>query len=378
MANIYMNTENLKTEEIQNEELQNEIEIQQINQNSAALILGSIASEELALADLIAAEAAKLNRLTGAPLTFENFRILSISVIRNLKFVLLKNTVLEAKLNETLNYIDVANITIGSTIENNLIALLNSIAQEQQQLGNLISIVGTRVQVLAPNLTFAPVNQLQLINEIVLTIMKVITEKNLVLLSKLRTVVRFIENNTLTLDAAQLTALTASINALLASINSEETGLANLILGEAAKLRRAQVLTVNPDEIPRLIAFNNTVTNVIDVVVQKNMILEAKLEDLIALISRFFTTPGAQEPFLAAITLIQASIAAEENALAVLINDEADKINDILSILPAVLTQGNVLTLILANDSVTTMLESITLKNMILEQKNLDIINFVL
>lgn len=370
-----MENNNINIENPLNEEIQNEVVLQQILPAGAYFIVGSIAAEELALANLIATEVAKLNRLTGTPLTFDNFRTLSISVIRELKFVLLKNTILEAKLNETLDYIDSANLDIGSTIENNLIALLNSIAQEELQLGLLINAVGNRVLTLAPTLTIA---QLQAVNEIVLTIMKIITEKNLVLLNKLRTIVRFIENNTLTLNAGQLATLTANINAILNAIRVEETGLSALILGEAAKLRRAQALISTVGDIPILIAFNNTVTNVIDVVVQKNMILEAKLEEIIALIIRFFPTAALQDPFLNPLTAIQQSIADEENALAVLITDEAAKINDILSILPAVLTQADVLTLIAANNSVTNMLESITLKNMILEQKNLDIINFVL
>ena len=103
MANFFnMNKENAKP---QNEKLQNNVVLQQIpdlNAAAAFSIVGSVAAEENALAALIQEEADKLALLTGDSLTFDNFTDLAGSITRTMKTVLLKNTVLEAKLTETL------------------------------------------------------------------------------------------------------------------------------------------------------------------------------------------------------------------------------------------------------------------------------------
>ena len=360
---------------INNDNLQDDVVIQQtpgINPAGAFNIVGSIAAEENALSAIIQEEAEKLNLLTGSSLTFTNFTVLSQSITRTMKIVLLKNTVLEAKLTETLNYIDKEDFTITPDLVTNLISVLGSIANEENALGNLIGALGNKVRLLAPSLNLA---QLQAIDEIILGLMKVITEKNLVLLSKLRRLVRFIVNNSAafpTPTPAQVAAVIANITNLINSITIEENGLALLIEAEAAKLNRAVVLTTNAEGVPGLIAFNNTITSVIDVVVQKNMILEAKLEEILALLALGFNT-SQLIVFAVALSNLQQSIANEEFALATLIGTEALKINNVATITP-----GDIANLVAVNDSATTLLESITLKNMILEQKNLDVINFIL
>jgi len=370
MANIF-NINNDKN----NDNLQNDVVLQQtpgINSAGAFNIVGSVAAEENALSAIIQEEADKLSLLTGATLTFANFTDLTESITRTMKTVLLKNTVLEAKLTETLNYIDRENFTITSDFVTNLISVLGRIANEENALGNLIGALGNTVRLLAPSLNLA---QLQAIDEIVIGLMRVITEKNLVLLSKLRRLIRFIVNNSTafpTPTTAQVAAVIANITSLINSIVVEENGLAILIEGEAAKLNRAVVLTTAAAGVPGLIAFNDTITSVIDVVVQKNMILEAKLEEILALLALGFT-PAQLAVFAVALSNLQQSIANEEFALATLINNEALKINDV-----ATLTPGNIDNLVAVNDSATILLESITLKNMILEQKNLDVINFIL
>lgn len=145
-----------------------------------------------------------------------------------------------------------------------------------------------------------------------------------------------------------------------------------LIEGESVKLNRAVALTTTPAGIADLLTFNDTITSVIDVVVQKNMILEAKLEELLALLALGFT-PAQLAIFAVTLSNLQQSIANEEFALAALIGSEALKINNIAAITP-----NNIDNLVAANESVSILLESITLKNMILEQKNLDVINFIL
>jgi len=366
MANIF---------NINNDNLQNDAVLQQtpgINPAGAFNIVGSVAAEENALSAIIQEEAEKLSLLTGASLTFVNFTELSQSITRTMKTVLLKNTVLEAKLTETLNYIDRENFVITSAFVNNLTTILGRIANEENALGNLIGALGNTVRLLAPSLTLA---QLQDVDEIIIGLMRVITEKNLVLLSKLRRIVRFIVNNSgafPTPTAEQVAAVIASITSLINSITVEENGLAILIEAEAAKLNRAVVLTTAAAGVPGLIAFNDTITAVIDVVVQKNMILEAKLEEILALLALGFT-PAQLAVFAVALSNLQQSIANEEFALATLIGTEALKINGV-----ATLTPGNIANLVAVNDSATILLESITLKNMILEQKNLDVINFIL
>ena len=371
MSNIF----NINNENLKHDNMHNCIEEQQtpgLNAAAAFNIIGSIASEENALAAIIQEEADKLFLLTGSNLTFTNFTSLTGSVIRTMKTVLLKNTVLEAKLTETLNYIDVQNFAITPTLVDNLIAVLRSIANEENALGNLIAALGNAVRLLAPSLTLA---QLQTVDQFVTSLMRVITEKNLVLLSKLRRVVRFIVNNSAafpTPTPAQVAATITAINSLINSITVEENGLAVLIEGEAVKLSRAVALTTTPAGIPDLLAFNAIITSVIDIVVQKNMILEAKLEDILALLALGFT-PAQLTVFAVTLSNLQQSIANEEFALATLIGTEAAKINAV-----AGLTPGNIGNLIAVNDSSTTLLESITLKNMILQQKNLEVINFIL
>ncbi|WP_019227680.1 hypothetical protein [Sedimentibacter sp. B4] len=371
MANIF----NINSDSIKDNNVQNDVDVQQtpgLNATAAFNIVGSVASEENALAAIIQEEADKLSLLTGAALTFANFTDLAESITRTMKTVLLKNTVLEAKLTETLNYIDNEPFIISPVFVDNLIAILARIANEENALGNLIRALGNAVRLLAPSLTLA---QLQAVDQIVISLLRVITEKNLVLLSKLRRLVRFIINNSEafpTPSAAQVAATIAAINSLITSIVVEENGLAVLIEGEAAKLNRAVALTTNAAGIPGLLAFNNTITSVIDIVVQKNMILEAKLEDILALLALGFT-PAQLAVFAATLSNLQQSIANEEFSLAALIGTEALKINAIAGITP-----GNIGNLVAVNDSATTLLESITLKNMILQQKNLEVINFIL
>lgn len=371
MANIF----NINSESIKDDNIKNDVDIQQtpgLNAAAAFNIVGSVAAEENALAALIQEEADKLSLLTGATLTFANFTNLTESITRTMKTVLLKNTVLEAKLTETLNYIDSENFTITPAFVDNLIAILGRIANEENALGNLIRALGNAVRLLAPGLTLA---QLQSVDQIVISLMRVITEKNLVLLSKLRRLVRFIVNNSAafpTPTPAQVAATIAAINSLITSIVVEENGLAVLIEGEAAKLNRAVALTTTAAGIPDLLAFNTTITSVIDIVVQKNMILEAKLEDILALLALGFT-PAQLAVFAITLSNLQQSIANEEFALATLIGTEALKINAVAGITPS-----NIGNLVAVNDSATTLLESITLKNMILQQKNLEVINFIL
>ncbi|MEA5094588.1 MAG: hypothetical protein VB128_06530 [Sedimentibacter saalensis] len=372
MANIF----NINSDSIKDNNVQNDVDIQQIpglNAAAAFNIVGSVASEENALAAIIQEEADKLSLLTGAALTFANFTDLAESITRTMKTVLLKNTVLEAKLTETLNYIEnEPSFIISPVFVDNLIAILARIANEENALGNLIRALGNAVRLLAPALSLA---QLQAVDQIVISLLRVITEKNLVLLSKLRRLVRFIVNNSdsfPTPTAAQVAATIAAINSLITSITVEENGLAVLIEGEAAKLNRAVALTTSAAGIPGLLAFNNTITSVIDIVVQKNMILEAKLEDILALLALGFT-PAQLAVFAATLSNLQQSIANEEFSLAALIGTEALKINAIAEITP-----GNIGNLVAVNDSATTLLESITLKNMILQQKNLEVINFIL
>ena len=325
MANFF----NINNENTKKATLQDDVVIQQtpgLNEAAAFNVVGSIAAEENALAALIQEEADKLASLTGDALTFDNFTELTESIIRTLKTILLKNTVLEAKLTETLNYIDEEGFTITSDFVDNITAILSRIANEENALGNLIGAIGTLVDALAPVLAF---EQLQAADELILAILRVITEKNLVLLSKLRRVVRFIINNSEdfpTPTQAQVDAVIAALNALINAIRVEENGLAVLIDAEAAKLNRAIELTTTAGGVDDLLDFNDIITSALDIIVQKNMILEAKLEDIIAIITLGNGFNDEQlAGFAVSLSNLQQSIANEEFALANLIGTEALK-----------------------------------------------------
>ena len=266
-------------------------------------------------------------------------------------------------------------MTITPAFVDNLTAILSRIANEENALGNLIRALGTIVGLLAPGLSL---EQLQDVDRlIVLPLMRVITEKNLVLLSKFRRVVRFIVNNSADFPpptAAQVAAVIAAINAMINSIIVEENGLAVLIEAEATKLDTAIDLTTTAGDIDDLLAFNEIITSVIDIIVQKNMILESKLEDILALITiENGFTPAQLAVFAATLSNLQQSIANEEFALAALIGTESLKINAVANVTP-----GDIDNLVSVNESASLLLESITLKNMILAQKNIDVINFIL
>lgn len=346
-----------------------------VNLAGAFGIVGSVGAEELSLSSIINEEADKLQRfftIDTTP-TVAEFVELTQSITRTMKTVLLKNTILESKLTETLNLIDTVGIPDNDDLLiTNLIAVLSDIAAEEAALGRLIFWLGQVVERLVTLLTL-DFESLQLIDQVVIALMRVITEKNLVLLSKLRRVIRFLLNNIeeFSVTPGDLQSGVAAIIELIEAINEEETGLASLIDGETAKLTEAIAITTAAN-VDDLLAFNNTITSVIDIVVQKNMILEAQLEDILAVLN-LPALAGLLTSFFPSLTSVQQSIALEETALAGLITAEAAKINVVDFV-----TAADVDSLVAVNDSVTTLLESITLKNMVLGQKNLEIINFIL
>lgn len=290
-----------------------------------------------------------------------------------MKTVLLKNTVLEIKLRQTLDFIREEGINPLNVNEllTNLVAVLGSIGSEEVALGNLINRLGAGIVDVSP--AIATLADVTAVNNSVTSLMKTIVQKNMVLLRKLRSTVQFIEfalSTGVVFPADILTALQGVIrNNLIRSISVEESGLAQLISGESAKFARALSIRLTADE---LLTLNASITGVIDTVVQKNMILEAKLEETIALIGLLDFSPNILTLIADALTVIQGTIALEENALARIIQLEADKLNQIIALAP-----GQIDVLIAANESVTSLLESITLKNMILEQKAEEVINFI-
>jgi hypothetical protein len=346
------------------------IQILQVTSVNAVLIVGSVAAEETALAALIQAEANKLTSASAGGITVEEFRRITQSIIRTMKTVLLKNTVLEVKLRENLNFIRAEGIdpTNLNELLNNLVAVLRSIGEEEVSLGNLIDRLGVAIIDVAP--AIATFEDVQAVDNSVRALMKVIVQKNMVLLRKLRTTVQFIQSIGVVFPPDVLATLQDIIrNFLIRSIQSEESGLSQLISGESIKFSTALAIGLTVDE---LLALNSLVTGIMDTVVQKNMILEAKLEEIIALIGLAGFAPDILTLIANTLTIIQGTIAQEETALARIITEEANKLNQIIALAP-----GNIETLIDANESVTTLLESITLKNMVLEQKSEEVINFI-
>lgn len=255
--------------------------------SNAVSIVGSIANEECAIASLLEAQANLLCNAINPCLTVCNFIDVIQSIIQTLKTIILKNNILENKLRETLNFIKQEGIGCLDYNEqfellNNLNSVLESIGAEESSLGYLMDILGNGVANIDYYCSFDDIKQ---VNNLVITLMKLIVENNMILLRKLRTVINlieFIKCSEFDIFIKIKKEILCSIKKLINSIFKEEKGLANLIFGESIKLNCALKMCLNEEELSEL---DSLITDIIDVVCDKKRILEYKLSETLTLLN---------------------------------------------------------------------------------------------
>ncbi|EST11935.1 hypothetical protein [Sporolactobacillus laevolacticus] len=153
--------------------------------------------------------------------------------------------------------------------------------------------------------------------------------------------------------------------AIVNSIANEENDLAKLIGAEATKVN--VFVNGNPG-FNDVIALNKNVEQTLRTIVKKNLVLETKLQDALEALPS-----GTPDPaLLAALGGVLTSIANEENALGDLINAEANKVIFVATKFP---TNLNALTGV--NNSVEKTLRTIIKKEIVLETKLQDVLDFI-
>jgi|GEM_PF-416428 len=297
--------------------------------SNAISIVKSIANEECALAALIEAQTNMLFSVIDPCITADEFVVITQSIIRTLKTILHKNNVLEVKLRETLNFIKKEGIECLDynnqyKLLNNLNFILKSIAAEEYSLGCLIETLGEGLTNIEFHCSFDEIKQ---VNNIVITLMKVIVEKNMILLRKLKTaigIIEFIKCSDFDIFIKIKKDLLCTIKELVKSIFNEEKGLAKLIYGESIKIRKALQMCLSDEELSEL---DCLLTNVIDIICEKKRILEDKLCETIKLLKTVGFSSCDIESITDYISDIQSRAFAGELELAKLIKNESSKLN---------------------------------------------------
>ena len=163
--------------------------------SNAVSIVGSIANEENALASLLEAQVNLLCNAINPCINVCDFIDAIQSIIRTLKAIIQKNNVLENKLGDTLSFIqnegiDCLDCNNQFKLLNNLNSVLESIGTEEFSLGCLIGILGKSIENIVCYCTFDDIKQ---VNNLVVTLMRLIVNLNTILLRELRTVVSLIK-----------------------------------------------------------------------------------------------------------------------------------------------------------------------------------------
>lgn len=255
--------------------------------SNAVSIVGSVADEEYSIASLLEAQSNLLCNAINHCITVCDFIDIIQSIIRTLKTIIQKNNILENKLRETLNFIQKEGIGCLDYNEqfellNNLNSVLESIGTEESSLGYLIDKLGKGVTNIASYCTFDDIKQ---VNNLVITLMKLIVEKNMILLRKLRTVIsliKFIKDSEFDIFIKIKKEMFCTIKKLINSIFKEEKGLAELIFGESVKMSCALKMCINEEELSEL---DSLITSFIDVICDKKRILEYKLSEILTLLN---------------------------------------------------------------------------------------------
>ena len=297
--------------------------------SNAISIVKSIANEECALAALIEAQANMLFSVIDPCITANEFVVITQSINHTLKTILYKNNVLEVKLRETLNFIKKEGIECLDynnqyKLLNNLNSILKSIAAEEYSLGCLIDKLGEGLANIEFHCSF---DEIKKVNNIVITLMKVIVEKNMILLRKLRTaisIIEFIKCSDLDIFIKIKQDLLCTIKELVKSIFNEEKGLAKLIYGESIKIKKALQMCLSDEELCEL---DCLLTNFIDIICEKKRILEDKLCEIIRLLNAVGFSSCDIESIINYISKIQSCAFTGELELAKLIKNESSKLN---------------------------------------------------
>ncbi len=297
--------------------------------SNAVSIVGSVADEEFALASLLEAQANLLCNAINPCITVCNFIDVIKSIIRTLKTIIQKNNILENKLRETLNFIQkegIGCLDYNAQFEllNNLNSVLESIGAEESSLGYLIDKLGKGVTNIASYCTFDDIKQ---INNLVITLMKLIVEKNMILLRKLQTVIRlikFIKCSEFDFFIKIIKEMLCAIENLINSIFKEEKGLAELIFGESVKISCALKMCLNEEELSEL---DSLITSFIDVICDKKRILENKLSEILTLLNTVGFSSCEIDFIMDHIKELQSIAFKDEFELSKLIKDNSKEVN---------------------------------------------------
>ncbi|WP_338448378.1 hypothetical protein R4Z09_19340 [Niallia oryzisoli] len=263
---------------------------------------------------------------------------------------------------------------VDPTVASAITSIINSIATEENALTFMIAELAAEVNaVVGTNPT--SLTTLTTVDNNVKRKLQLILKKNIVLEKKLRDAVNFFPN--LTFLPGELAALITALNNVIGSVANEEAALADLIRAEAAKV---SFVATHPTTFTAsdLVTINNNVDSVIQLILDKNIVLEEKLEDVLrgfANLGITITNPTFGPLISSALASVITSIATEEASFGALISAEATKIG----IITSGVTRGTntPAQLSAVNASVENMLHDILNKNIILETKLKDVLDFL-
>lgn len=300
--------------------------------SNAVFIVESVADEECALASLIEAQATILCNAINPCITVCDFTDIVQSIIRAMQAILQKNNILENKLRETLNFIQKEGINCLDYNEqfellNNLNSVLESISKEEFSLGYLIEKLGDGVTNIECYCDFDDIKQ---VNNLVATLMRLIVEKNMILLRKLRTVIsliKFIKCSEFDIFIKVKKELLCTIESLIKSIFSEEKGLSKLIYGESVKINCALKMCLNEEEISEL---DDLLNRFIDIICDKKRILEFKLRDILELLNIVGFSSCEIDSVIDLIKELQSCEINESFELMILIKNASKNLNEFI------------------------------------------------
>lgn len=264
------------------------------------------------------------------------------------------------------------------TLTTSITNIINSVGAEEVGLDALIAALAVEVNaVVGTNPTI--LTTLTTVDNSVKRKLKLILKKNITLEKKLRDAVNFLPT-LLPITGTALTNLVSTLTGVLFSISGEESSLGNLIRAEANKINfvandfgDADVFTLSD-----LVNINNNAESVLRVILDKNIVLEEKVEDVLRAFSTLgvtATNPTFGTQIRNALAAVISSIAQEESAIGVLIGAEANKLESIISDVQE--GEATPAQLAAVNDSVENMLHTILNKNIVLETKLEDVLDFL-
>ena len=300
--------------------------------SNAVSIVESVAQEECAISSLLQAQADLLCKVINPCITVCDFADVINSVIRTLKTIVIKNNTLENKLRETLNFIQregIECLDYNQQFEllDNLNSVLESIGAEEISIGHLIDQTGKGIA----EIKYCTFDDIKSVNDLVITMMRLIIEKNMILLRKMRTVIsliKFIKCSEFDIFIKVKKKLLCTIKKLINSIFTEEKGLALLIHGESVKSRCALKMCINSEEFSVL---NELITDTVDVVCDKKRILEYKLDETITLLKTVGFSLNEIDSIMDHIKELQSSALAGEFELSRLVKEESKNLNKIFN-----------------------------------------------